>query len=185
MDQKSVQVFTGISPNILRACSENHCIRVIKTKITRDFWSGSSKTIPFPHIIKNLLHQNIFRSATPESLSTRQAVLWQQNQIRVSWLRGEKKRRWACCTWARNSARKRWAPTAKLTGGENRCRKISSGHRSQSPSRRTNRGESASTVESSLGRDNHGKRSRASPGIETRATETAGKNPKRSRPKRV
>jgi hypothetical protein len=87
--------------------------------------------------------------------------------------------------WARNSARKRWAPIAKPTGGENQCRKISSGHRSQSPSRRTNRGESASTAESSLGRANHGKWSRVSPGIETRATETAGKNPKRSRPKCV
>jgi hypothetical protein len=144
-------------------CSENHHLRIIRTKIS--LFDHKDR---FTHTIKNLLQQNIFWLATPESLSMRQTILWRQNQIRVSWLWGENKHRWARYTRARNSAQKCWAPTTKATGGENRCRKISSGHRSQSLSRRTNRGKSASTAESSLGRANHGKWSRASPGIETR-----------------
>jgi hypothetical protein len=69
----------------------------------------------------------------------------------------ENKCQWVHCTRVRNSARKRRVPTVKPTGEKNRCRKISRGQRSQSPSRHMNRGESASTAESSPGRANRGK----------------------------
>jgi hypothetical protein len=45
-DQKSVQVLIVISPNTLRACSGNHCVKAIRTKKTRAFRSDSSRTIP-------------------------------------------------------------------------------------------------------------------------------------------
>jgi hypothetical protein len=44
LDQKSVQVLTGISLNTLWACLENHHVRAIRTKKTRAFSSGSSRT---------------------------------------------------------------------------------------------------------------------------------------------
>jgi hypothetical protein len=46
MDKKLVQVITGISPNTLRMCSRNHCLKMIRTKKTRAFWFSSSKIKP-------------------------------------------------------------------------------------------------------------------------------------------
>jgi hypothetical protein len=46
IDQKSVQVLTDIPSNILRVCFLNHCVRAIKTKITRAFLSNNSRTRP-------------------------------------------------------------------------------------------------------------------------------------------
>jgi hypothetical protein len=43
-NQKLVQALTRISSNTLRACSENHRVKAIRTKKTRVFWSGSSTT---------------------------------------------------------------------------------------------------------------------------------------------
>jgi hypothetical protein len=137
--------------------SKNHRMRVLKIKIPRTFCSDSLRIRPISSHNQELAASKHISVDDTRKLQHETTVLWQQYQIRVSWLRGEKKCRWVRWTWARNSARKRWAPIVKPTGGENRCRKISSGHRSQSSSRHTNRGKSASTAESSLGRANHGK----------------------------
>jgi hypothetical protein len=128
--------------------SKNHRMRVLKIKIPRTFCSDSLRIRPISSHNQELAASKHISVDDTRKLQHETTVLWQQYQIRVSWLR------WVRWTWAGNSARKRWAPIVKPTGGENRCRKISSGHRSQSSSRR---GKSASTAESSLGRANHGK----------------------------
>jgi hypothetical protein len=133
--QKTVQVLTCISPNTWWVCSGNHHVRVIRTKKTQAFWSGSSgtwsaSTYNHPHQIgNNQLINDRSNRANELPLMRRFSIWWpRQQKYQILSTREWKSLARAPCLERKTGAdariRKRKNKTGSWPSGENWRRKI-------------------------------------------------------------